>query len=37
MHATGVGPVPAVRADRGEHLLKGFDDAVRLFEVRWRE
>jgi class 3 adenylate cyclase/fermentation-respiration switch protein FrsA (DUF1100 family) len=24
-------------ADRGEALLKGFEDAVRLFEVRWRE
>jgi class 3 adenylate cyclase len=24
-------------ADRGEFLPKGFDDAVRLFEVRWRE
>jgi len=26
-----------VFADRGEALLKGFEDAVRLFEVRWRE
>ena len=24
-------------ADRGEHALKGIDDAVRLYEVRWRE
>ncbi len=24
-------------ADRGEFLPKGFDDAVRLFEVQWRE
>jgi adenylate cyclase len=24
-------------ADRGEHALKGVDDAVRLYEVRWRE
>jgi class 3 adenylate cyclase len=24
-------------ADRGEHDLRGFDDPVRLFEVRWRE
>jgi adenylate cyclase len=23
--------------DRGEHELKGFEDAVRLYEVRWRE
>ncbi len=23
--------------DRGEAALKGFDDPVRLFEVRWRE
>ncbi len=26
-----------VYADRGETLLKGFEDAVRLYEVRWRE
>ena len=26
-----------VYADRGEALLKGFEDAVRLYEVRWRE
>jgi class 3 adenylate cyclase len=26
-----------VFADRGQFALKGFDDAVRLFEVRWRE
>ena len=26
-----------VYADRGEVLLKGFEDAVRLYEVRWRE
>ena len=25
-----------VYADRGEALLKGFEDAVRLYEVRWR-
>ena len=24
-------------ADRGETSLRGFDDPVRLFEVRWRE
>jgi len=24
-------------SDRGDHLLKGFEDAMRLFEVRWRE
>jgi class 3 adenylate cyclase len=24
-------------SDRGEHEMKGFDDAVRLYEVRWRE
>jgi class 3 adenylate cyclase len=24
-------------ADRGEVLPKGFDEAVRLYEVRWRE
>ena len=24
-------------SDRGEHAMKGFDDAVRLYEVRWRE
>lgn len=24
-------------SDRGETMLKGFDDAVRLYEVRWRE
>ena len=24
-------------ADRGEANLKGFDEPVRLFEVRWRE
>jgi len=23
--------------DRGETMLKGFEDAVRLYEVRWRE
>jgi class 3 adenylate cyclase len=23
--------------DRGEFAMKGFDDAVRLYEVRWRE
>ena len=26
-----------VYADRGEVLLKGFEDAVRLYEARWRE
>jgi class 3 adenylate cyclase len=26
-----------VFGDRGETMLKGFDDAVRLYEVRWRE
>jgi class 3 adenylate cyclase len=26
-----------VYADRGETMLKGFEDAVRLYEVRWRE
>ena len=24
-------------SDRGEYAMKGFDDAVRLFEVRWRD
>ncbi len=24
-------------ADRGEFVAKGFEDPVRLFEVRWRE
>jgi class 3 adenylate cyclase len=24
-------------SDRGDHVLKGFEDAMRLFEVRWRE
>jgi class 3 adenylate cyclase len=24
-------------SDRGEYEMKGFDDAVRLYEVRWRE
>jgi len=24
-------------SDHGEHVLKGFEDAMRLFEVRWRE
>jgi class 3 adenylate cyclase len=24
-------------ADRGDHALKGIDDAVRLYEVRWRD
>jgi len=23
--------------DRGEQALRGFDDPVRVFEVRWRE
>jgi hypothetical protein len=26
-----------VYADRGETVLKGFEDAMRLYEVRWRE
>jgi adenylate cyclase len=26
-----------VYADRGDAMLKGFEDAVRLYEVRWRE
>jgi class 3 adenylate cyclase len=26
-----------VYADRGETILKGFEDAVRLYEVRWQE
>jgi class 3 adenylate cyclase len=26
-----------VYADRGEAMLKGFEDAVRLYEVRWQE
>ena len=26
-----------VFSDRGEHAMKGFDDAVRLYDVRWRE
>jgi class 3 adenylate cyclase len=26
-----------VYADRGEVMLKGFEDAVRLYEVRWRD
>jgi class 3 adenylate cyclase len=26
-----------VYADRGEAVLKGFEDAIRLYEVRWRE
>jgi len=26
-----------VYSDRGETALKGFEDAVRLYEVRWRE
>jgi class 3 adenylate cyclase len=26
-----------VYADRGETVLKGFEDRVRLYEVRWRE
>jgi adenylate cyclase len=26
-----------VFADRGEFVPKGFDDTVRLYEVRWRE
>jgi class 3 adenylate cyclase len=25
-----------VYADRGETMLKGFDDAIRLYEVRWQ-
>jgi len=23
--------------DRGEHALKGFENAARLYELRWRE
>ena len=23
--------------DRGEHVLKGFEDPVRVFEVQWRK
>jgi class 3 adenylate cyclase len=26
-----------VFTERGEHALKGFDEPVRLYEVRWRE
>ena len=26
-----------VYSDRGEVALKGFEDAIRLFDVRWRE
>ena len=26
-----------VYADRGAAVLKGFEDAVRLYEVKWRE
>jgi class 3 adenylate cyclase len=26
-----------IYADRGETMLKGFDDAVQLYEVRWRD
>ena len=26
-----------VFSDRGEHQMKGFDDVVRLYEVKWRE
>jgi adenylate cyclase len=26
-----------VYADRGEAMLKGFEDTVRLYEVRWRD
>ena len=26
-----------VYTDRGETMLKGFEDAVRLYEVRWQE
>ena len=26
-----------VFSDRGEHEMKGFDDAVRLYEVKWQE
>jgi pimeloyl-ACP methyl ester carboxylesterase len=26
-----------VYADRGKTMLKGFEDAVRLYEVRWRD
>jgi len=27
---------PFLFADRGEHVMKGFDEAVRVFEVNWR-
>ena len=27
---------PFLFADRGEHAMRGFDEAVRVFEVRWR-
>ena len=27
---------PFLFADRGEHAMKGFDEAVRVFEVNWR-
>ena len=26
-----------IYTDRGEHAMKGFDAAVRLYEVRWRQ
>jgi hypothetical protein len=31
------GTLGDVYSDRGETMLKGFEDAVRLYEVRWRE
>jgi len=27
---------PFLFADRGEHLMKGFDEAVRVYEINWR-
>ena len=28
---------PFLFSDRGEHAMKGFDEAVRVFEVSWRD
>jgi hypothetical protein len=36
-YASTADGVSIAYADRGETMLKGFEDAVRLFEVRWRE
>ena len=30
-------PRPVMFGDRGEVALRGFDDPVRLFEVRWAQ